>query len=341
MKRPNRLLICGGKEIMPDQETDKILTLRVQKTMKQKAVPAANGKNAKKGLTFESFLIFTVLIAALTGAYESVTELSMPALSILSLVHGYGYLKAYPIVYEPNKGIWHMLGWTGSLMMAVMMLYSVRKRFSFMNSLGSLRHWLSGHMFLGILGPLLVTLHTTFKLNGIITTSFWCMITTMVFGIVGRYIYIQVPRGITGAELGVQDIDRIVDNLNEQLHRHLNNADLTHLFNAISVPYDTARQISPLTALFLMVKTDIENIFKIPRLKGILKKRYGALHWRVRDEIKELLKKKAALIRRKNFFDASHRLLHYWHVLHVPLAIVMFLIMFLHIIVYYMFRAGH
>ncbi|TAN61399.1 hypothetical protein EPN18_06740 [bacterium] len=332
---------------MPDKETEQILTLRVPKNIaentlaKETTVKAINAKEAKKGMTFESFLVFTVLIVAIIGAYESVTELSMPALSILSLVHGYGYLKSYPIVYEPNKGIWHMLGWTGSLMMVVMMLYSVRKRLAVMNSLGTLRHWLSGHMFLGILGPLLVTLHTTFKLNGIITTSFWCMITTMVFGIVGRYIYIQVPRSITGAELGVQDIDRIVDNLNEQLHRHLNNADLTHLFNAISVPYDKARQVSPLTALFLMVKTDIENIFKISRLRSMLKKHYGALHWRIREEIEELLKKKAALIRRRNFFDASHRLLHYWHVFHVPLAVVMFLIMFIHIIVYYIFRVGH
>ncbi len=330
---------------MSDQAPDQILTLREtmieNSATKEKVIPAANGKEAKKGLTFERFLIFTVLTVALIGAYESITELSMPALSILSLAHGYGYLKSYPIVYEPNKGIWYMLGWTGSLMMVVMMLYSVRKRVSSMNSFGSLRHWLSGHMFMGILGPILVTLHTTFKLNGIITTGFWCMITTMVFGIVGRYIYIQVPRSITGAELGVQDIDRIVENLNAQLHRYLNNADLTHLFNAISVPYDKARQISPLTALFLMVKTDIENIFKITRLRSILTKRYGTLHWRVREEIAALLNKKAALIRRKNFFDASHRLLRYWHVLHVPLAVVMFLIMFLHIIVYYVFRAGH
>jgi len=31
-------------------------------------------------------------------------------------------------------------------------------------------------------------------------------------------------------------------------------------------------------------------------------------------------------------------MLHYWHVFHIPLSGVMFLIMFFHIIVYYVFR---
>ncbi len=306
--------------------------------VKETAASPARAKN-DKNYSFEGFLIITVLALALVGAYESLTEIYLPASSILSLVHSYGYLKAYPIIYEPNKGVWHPIGWLGSFMMVVMMLYSVRKRFSFLNSFGSMRHWLSAHMFLGILGPVLVTLHTTFKLHGIIAASFWCMIITTVFGILGRYIYIQIPRSITGAELGVQDIDRLVEGLNAQLARYLNNSNLAHLFNAINSADDRAKSLNPLFALFSMVKTDLANIYKVNRLRRILKSSYN-IHRRMREEIVSLLKKKAALIRRKNLLATSHRLLHYWHVFHVPLAIVMFIIMFLHIAVYYVFRVG-
>ncbi|MBI5810785.1 MAG: hypothetical protein HZB21_06330, partial [Deltaproteobacteria bacterium] len=128
---------------------------------------------------FETLLVITVFITAMAGLYESLTEMYYPYLSVLSLLHRHGHLRNYPVLYEPNKGIWHPLGWTGSAMMVVMMLYTLRKKVAALRFLGSMRHWLSAHMFLGIMGPLLVTLHTTFKFNGLISTSFWCMIVTM------------------------------------------------------------------------------------------------------------------------------------------------------------------
>ncbi len=172
---------------------------------------------AGKGLSFEWFLVAAVFSVGFIGAYESVAERFYPSYSLLWLAHAHGYLKGYPIVYEPSKGIWHPVGWAGSGMMVVMMLYTVRKRVAFLGFLGSMRRWLSLHMFFGIMGPLLVTLHTTFKFHGLIATSFWCMIVTMVFGILGRYIYVQIPRSITGAELGVKEIEGIVAGIEARL----------------------------------------------------------------------------------------------------------------------------
>lgn len=291
-------------------------------------------------LRFETFLIVAACIVAVLGAYESLTEMYLPGLSLLKQAHLYGYLKQYPIIYEPSKGIWHQIGWTGSFMMVVMMLYSVRKRVSFLSSIGHMRHWLSAHMFLGIIGPLLVTFHTTFKFHGLIATSFWCMITTMVFGILGRYIYIQIPRNITGAELGVKEIDGMVERLNAELGKHLSEAKVASLMKEITTADDAAEKFGALRALLFMMKTDIVNRFKIRSLRRTLKAQY-TLKPAVREEVLGHFKRKAALIRKKNFLTTSHRLLHYWHVLHVPLAIVMFIIMFLHVIVYYVFRAAY
>lgn len=292
----------------------------------------------------------TALIAAAVGVYESVTEWYLPAMSLLKHVHSYGYLKGYPIVYEPSKGIWHPLGWIGSAMMVIMMLYSVRKRFSFLSSLGSMRHWLSAHMFLGIMGSILVTLHTTFKLHGLIATSFWCMITAMVFGILGRYIYVQIPRSITGAELGVKDIENMLAGLNVELSNLLGGVRMSaaempesaipDLINDTNHLDEDAGKLNPLSALLFVARTDIQNRFKIIRLKRVLKEVSG-LPRRKMKEIVYLVKKKAALMRRKGLLSTSHRLLHYWHILHVPLAIVMFIIMFLHIIVYFIFTTGY
>lgn len=297
-------------------------------------------KKTKKSNLFEWTLVVVVIITTCIAVYESFMQKYSPEDSILSLFHQYGYLKRYPVIYEPSKGIWHPVGWVGSSMMIIMMVYSVRKRIALFESFGSLRHWLSFHMSLGIMGPILVTFHTTFKFGGIIATSFWCMILTVIFGILGRYIYIQIPRNLSGTELETSKIDKMVESLDKELDKYLKDVNITDLFKEISTADEKAKSLNIIGALIFMIRTDIANLYKIAHLKKIIKSRYR-LTGKARKEIVLLLKKKAALIRQRNFLTTSHRLLHYWHVFHIPLSIVMFLIMFLHIIVYYLFGAIH
>lgn len=288
---------------------------------------------------FEWILVGATVIALSVAAYESYMQSQAPAYSILHLLHRYGLLNGYQIVYEPSKGIWHAVGWTGSAMMVTMMLYSVRKRFSVFSSLGSLRHWLSAHMFLGIMGPILVTFHTTFKLGGIIATSFWCMIVTMTFGILGRYIYVQIPRNLSGAELEVRDVGTLMESLNRGLENYLSEEKVSDLLKEVKTIDEGGRSLNLLSSLLYMIKTDIANIYNIFHIRRVLKGRFN-LTGSKRREVVYILRKKAALIRRINLLSTSHRLLHYWHVFHVPLAIVMFVIMFIHIIVFFLFTAG-
>lgn len=292
---------------------------------------------ASTGYSLEWTMALTVILLVAAGAYESYTETRAPGYSVLGVLQAHGYLKAYQAAYEPGKGVWRALGWTGSSMMVLMMLYSLRKRLSFMRRFGSMRLWLSAHMFLGIIGPVLVTFHTTFKLHGIIATSFWCMIVTAIFGILGRYIYVQIPRGISGAELGVKDIDAAITDIDMEYGRYLGKENRTGLLDGVSLEQDGDKARSIPGALLLMIRNDISNVLRIRRLNKALKGRFN-LASSERRRLVWLLKTRASLIRRKGLLSTSHRLLHYWHVFHIPLAGVMFLIMFLHIIVYYVFR---
>lgn len=302
-------------------------------------------KNDNKNL-FEWFLVITTFIVLYIAAYESYMQSHLPPYSILNLLHKFRILNNYQIIYEPSKGIWHAVGWTGSAMMVIMMFYSIRKRFTMFAYLGSLRHWLSAHMFLGIMGPILVTFHTTFKLGGIIATSFWCMIVTMIFGILGRYIYIQIPRNLSGAELEVKDINAIVEALNKSLGKYLSETNISVLLKMkskeeeINPVHEEGESLNLISSLLYMIKSDIINIYNIYYIRGLLKKTVFRLNENERNEVVSILWKKASMIRRINFLSTSHRLLHYWHVFHVPLAIVMFIIMFLHVIVYFLFTAG-
>ena len=93
------------------------------------------------------------------------------------------------------------------------------------------------------------------------------------------------------------------------------------------------------STLFHMMITDLKNRFKTWRLKRVLVDEF-CLDARTAGYTVSLIKRKAALIRRKNLLSTTHRILKYWHVIHIPLAIVMFSIMFIHIIVYFVFTPG-
>ena len=73
-----------------------------------------------------------------------------------------------------------VLGIAGAGMMTLMLLYSLRKRVRWFHRLGSLSRWLDVHIFLGIVGPCLVVLHSAFKVGGLVALSFWSMVAVVV-----------------------------------------------------------------------------------------------------------------------------------------------------------------
>lgn len=92
-------------------------------------------------------------------------------------------------------------GVTGTAMMLLMLLYSLRKRARFLRRWGPVRVWLDLHIYLGVMGPLLVILHTSFKVQGLVALSFWSMIAVAASGVLGRYLYSQVLRHRSGEAL--------------------------------------------------------------------------------------------------------------------------------------------
>lgn len=296
----------------------------------------ADPKNRKGSIVKWLFLIPLSAAIAVLG-YESIAERYYQAYSIMSALHRSGLMTSLPVLHRPSRGIWLPLGWVGAAMMCTLMLYSLRKRVHLLSRLGPLRVWLLVHIFLGLMGPTLIVFHTTFKLNGIVATCFWAMMVTMCFGILGRYIYIQIPRSINGTELKSGDIDSMVEALDRDLGELLPDARLKGLMENVIAPGADAAHINPLKALFFYIRNDLINISRIIDLRSKLKNQYN-IPSSMRAEIVSVFKKKAALVRKRSFLKTSQALLNYWHVIHIPLALLMFLIMFVHIAAYFIFR---
>ena len=93
-------------------------------------------------------------------------ELTLSFLVVIILT---GVYIAYEILATPGGGhpFGRALGILGAMLMLMTeVLYSARKRWGLIR-FGQVRHWLSFHIFTGIVGPTLVLMHTGLAFRGL------------------------------------------------------------------------------------------------------------------------------------------------------------------------------
>ena len=103
----------------------------------------------------------------------------------------------------------HGLGIVGTLMIVFgVVLYMAAKKYGVFTRWVRLKYLLEFHIFLCTLGPILIVFHTTFKFGGIVAIAFWSMAIVVLSGVVGRFLYIRLPRDSQGRELSFDDATR-------------------------------------------------------------------------------------------------------------------------------------
>ncbi|MCB0559867.1 MAG: hypothetical protein KDD09_13035, partial [Phaeodactylibacter sp.] len=123
--------------------------------------------------------------------------------------------------FKPSGLFGHPLGIVGTLLILIgVASYIARKRYSFLARLGRLKYWLEFHIFLCSLGPVMVLFHTAFKFGGIVSIAFWSMVAVVLSGVIGRFIYIQIPRTIEGRALSLNEVKEMKTNLGDVLKSH-------------------------------------------------------------------------------------------------------------------------
>lgn len=109
-------------------------------------------------------------------------------------------------LYDSNSDFAYYIGLVGGLLMLSLLLYPLRKRIVAFERLGKMEHWFKFHMVAGIVGPLLVLFHSTFKtgsLNG--AAALYAMILVAASGVMGRFIYRHIHRGLYGKKLTLEE----------------------------------------------------------------------------------------------------------------------------------------
>jgi hypothetical protein len=89
-----------------------------------------------------------------------------------------------------GSGLRFWLGVGGTAMLALLLLYPVRKVLANRRGVGSVSGWFHAHILLGIIGPLLILYHSNFghgSLNA--NVALWTMLLVAVSGIIGFFVY--------------------------------------------------------------------------------------------------------------------------------------------------------
>lgn len=229
------------------------------------------------------------------------------------------------------SGLWgHGLGIIGSFCMLFgVILYITRKRMRSLSRLGALKHWLEFHIFLCTLGPLLILFHTSFKFGGLVAISFWSMVAVFLSGIIGRFIYIQIPRTIEGRELSLQELQGMKGNIG---------AILSESYKLDEVSYNvivdsTKKKVELYSPNFVSryINRFLEDRNTIIHVKKVLQKSKLPVH--EYKKVVKLVKHDISLNRRIERLVTMQNLFKYWHVAHLPFAFVMLIIMIIHVAV--------
>jgi len=231
------------------------------------------------------------------------------------------------------SGAWgHGFGIIGSIMMILgVALYMIRKRVKRLFNLGFLKHWLEFHIFLCTVGPILILYHTAFKFGGIVAVSFWSMVAVVASGVAGRFIYIQIPRTIQGKELSVNELNDINDDLTHRLRSEYSiNGNILSKLDKHSLS-DKYKGVGFGTSFVMMIQDYFGTHLVLHQIKREL--RYLNLRSEREKEILRISKSKLILSRRIGMLRTTQKLFRYWHIIHLPFAITMFVIMFIHIAV--------
>src|SRR5574338_1309885 len=261
--------------------------------------------------------------------------------TLLLAVNGYQYYNT-PIeerffqpqneLLKPSGILGHGFGIIGSLMMIFgVAIYMIRKRVRRFFNIGFLKNWLEFHIFLCTVGPILVLYHTAFKFGGIVAVSFWSMVLVVLSGVVGRFIYVQIPRTIQGKEIDIKDLVSMREELvNKMKLEMLFDVRLIKELDDLASP-DRYKSLSLVNTLlfyfkdFILIRTFLKKLKKNMAISGFSKIR--------KKEITNKAQAEIILSRRLGMLRTMQNLFKYWHIAHLPFAIAMFVIMIIHVIV--------
>ena len=226
------------------------------------------------------------------------------------------------LVAEAGIGYW--LGILGGSMMLLLLVYPVRKRKPRWKYTGSIKFWFRFHMFLGIAGPVLIILHSGYRLgslNG--SVAFFSMLIVAGSGLIGRYLYRRIHHGLYGEKVRFEELYHKDEDWDEQL---------------IQLKQKHPEIIDKMQAMEESLVQRHTGINRSLWFYESMQWKLGALGRQLRKKLDNSKDRKRLLKRVSNLnsickLGLNEILFSYWHIFHFPLFIMLVFSGITHVVV--------
>jgi len=234
------------------------------------------------------------------------------------------------------------------LIMLLLFSYPLRKYVRTFHNWGKVKWWFWVHMTLGIGGPLLILLHSTFHVGSLNAgVAFYSMIIVALSGVVGRFVYVRIHRGLYGEKLNFKELQTIAGFESEEMHSKLHfvpdvEKRLTE-FQAYALTENLSFGQATLRLFTLATRRRVAYARCAAELRRAMRERAEIRQWD-RDKLRRRLGRAVRLVdeflmsvQRVSQFGVYDRLFRLWHVAHVPLVYLLVLSAIAHVVAVHMY----
>lgn len=272
------------------------------------------------------------------GALASLIATILGLMIILSLL--IGWLGRDDNGLSADSGIGYWLGVAGMSFMLVSLVYPLRKRW--LRGIGTVSFWFHAHMTLGAIGSALICWHANFKLGSMNdSVALAAVLVVATSGVVGRYLYGRIRRGLYGQKAAIGDLlvdveiskasiatalpvaDRVIAEL-RALGRHGAAAPNGILAAVLQLPATRWRG-------WVVRRRVIAEVHRVIAVEGRRRGWPQGDRRRCVAEIADLVSIHLAAVKKARTLELYERVFSAWHVLHIPLFFLLVLATIVHV----------
>ena len=262
---------------------------------------------------------------------------------LLAVLVGAAWQISRSDLLEPSSDASYWIAVAGGSMMLLLFSYPLRKYVRFMRGLGKVKWWFWLHLFLGIAGPWLILVHSSFHIGslnaGVAIVSMGIVVAS---GVIGRFIYVRIHRGLHGERTSLEELRQraglVESDARSRLHflpavearllafeqRELQASPtwLTHLRQVSVLPLQ-----QQLAYLRCVAHAGV-------RLRELAAERHWSPAERQRRErhVRRLAKRYLNAVVRVAQYSAFERLFALWHMAHLPFVYLLIISAIVHVI---------
>jgi len=276
-------------------------------------------------------------------------RLQIPVFPLLALMvvcigwqyNGYLYLT-------PEQGLGYALGIAGASLMVMLLLYPLRKHARWAKGFGPVRFWFRSHMLMGVLGPICILFHCNYQLgstNG--NVALFSMLLVAGSGFVGRYFYTKIHYGLYGrkadlvnlgsdtamARAELDPVFDVVPGMKSRLQRLEERAMLTQCGFLSCLANVLVINIRSRWCWFVSV-SELRQFFKSEsRLENLTQEQRRYYYKKTRYYLSIYLH----TVRKVAGFSFFERLFSMWHILHLPIFVMLLITGIVHVYAVHMY----